>query len=204
MELDTSSRDSAEIGDREGAWSALICRIAAGDQAAMAELFDGTSGFVYALILRILKDPEDAAEVAHDVYVQVWRTAPRFDPSRGKPSTWILTVARTRAIDRLRAGRSRGRGLQEELDVAAHLPSPDPAPDADWETRERRDRVRRAMADLPSEQRDVLLVAYWEGLSQSEIAERLGLPLGTVKTRARLGMIKLRDALEARGATGRT
>lgn len=171
----------------------LIGRAAAGDQQAVSELYDATSRMVYGLVLRVLGDEAAAEEVLLDVYMQVWRQAASYDATRGAPLAWLATIARSRAIDRLRAGRQewqRARSLEtvsqqstgESLEEAAYMT-------------ELRGIVRGALGALSAEQREALELAYYGGLSHSEIAERLGQPLGTVKTRIRLGMMKLRDLL---------
>ncbi len=129
-----------------------------------------------------------------DVYTQVWRQAHTYDQTRGAPGAWLMTLARTRAIDRFRAGAVE-HGRLESLDVVEFLISNDETPEQDVEGRERRRYVRQALAILSEEQRQAIALAYFYGLSQSEIAEKLELPLGTVKTRIRLGMMKLREAL---------
>ncbi len=179
---------------QEREWSRLIARTAQGDQSALAALYDRTSPHVYGLVFRILGNPETAEEVTLDVYTQVWRQATNFDESRGTPGGWLMTIARTRAIDRFRAGAME-RGKIDTLDAASFFPSQDPAPDQELEDQERQRLVRDALNSLSPDQREAIALGYFYGLSQSEIADKLGLPLGTVKTRMRLGMIKLRDAL---------
>lgn len=184
--------NAIRVEERE--WRQLITRTAEGDQAALATLYDRTSPQVYGLVFRILGDRETAEEVTLDVYTQVWRQAHTFDDSRGTPGGWLMTLARTRAIDRFRAGLAE-RGKIEALDVASFFASEDPTPDQELEGQERRKLVRKALDALSSDQRQAIALAYFYGLSQTEIAEKLGLPLGTIKTRMRLGMIKLRETL---------
>jgi RNA polymerase sigma-70 factor (ECF subfamily) len=167
------------------------------DPAALERLYRQHGGLVHGLALRILQDGAEAEEVTQDVFLYVWQHAERFDPARGSLASWLVTLARSRGIDRLRSRGSRERrreGLKREVDadLAAHEPA-DPLQHA--LAAERRTRVRRALALLPPEQRSALEIAYFEGLSHSEIAARLQAPLGTVKTRIRQGMIRLRDAL---------
>ena len=180
--------------------AALIGRAAAGDQLAVSELYDATNRMVYGLVLRILGDEGAAEEVMLDVYMQVWRQAGAYDAGRGSPLAWLATIARSRAIDRLRAGRQewqRARSLEtvsqqstgENLEEAAYVT-------------ELREVVRGALGTLSAEQREALELAYYGGLSHSEIAERLGQPLGTIKTRIRLGMMKLRALLKPEYARG--
>jgi RNA polymerase sigma-70 factor (ECF subfamily) len=163
---------------------ALIGRIAAGQQDALGEFYDRYAGLVNGLALRILRDPSDAEDVVQEVFVQAWRQADRFDPARGTPEAWLCTLARTRALDKLRRRVSR----REEPAEAA--PGTTAAP-RNVEVLA----VRKALEDLSANQRRALELAYYEGLTQSEIAERLGEPLGTIKTRIRTAMMRLREAL---------
>jgi RNA polymerase sigma-70 factor, ECF subfamily len=167
--------------DRAGA---LLERIAAGDQAALGELYDIFAPLVNGLALRIVRDTADAEDVVQEVFVQIWRQAARYDAARGTPEAWLCTMARTRALDRLRRRASR----REETEDQAPPPT-------DVPRNEERLAVREALQVLSPDQRRALELAYYEGLTQTEIAARLGEPLGTVKTRIRSAMIRLRDAL---------
>jgi RNA polymerase sigma-70 factor (ECF subfamily) len=171
----------------------LIMRVAAGDQLAMTSLYDASSRVLYGLLLRLLNQHALAEEVLLDVYMQVWRQAGSYDDVRGSPMAWMLTIARSRAIDRLRSGR------QELLLRESFEESDNARSEIDVEETvaiaEMQQRVREALATLPAEQREVIELAYYGGLSHSEIALELEEPLGTVKTRIRLGMMKLRDIL---------
>ncbi|TKB94938.1 MAG: sigma-70 family RNA polymerase sigma factor [Nitrospira sp.] len=178
----------------EQEWGLLIAQTALGDQASLATLYDRTSPQVYGLVLKILDNREAAEEVTLDVYTQVWRQAHTYDETRGSPGGWLMTLARTRAIDRYRAG-SAERGRIESLDGVELFVSEGETPDQDLEGQERRRYVEQALALLTEEQRKVIALAYFYGLSQSEISDKLNVPLGTVKTRMRLGMIKLRETL---------
>ncbi len=178
----------------EQEWAGLIARTAQGDQAALASLYDGASAYVYGLVLKILGDPHHAEEVTLDVFTQVWRQAHTYDVDRGAPGSWLLTLARSRAIDRLRAGMAE-RASQVSLETVDALPDHADDPEQASVGAQRQRLVRQALAGLASEQREAITLAYFSGLSQSEIAAKLGLPLGTVKTRIRLGMIKMRDLL---------
>lgn len=171
----------------------LISRIADEDQQAMSTLYDTTNRLVYGLLLRILSDPATAEEVLLDVYTQVWRQASRFDGTRGGPMAWITTIARSRAIDRL---RSEKQSLQREesLETASQQATSENVED-DATNSELRTIIRKAMEDLTPEQREVIELAYYGGMSQSEIALKLNQPLGTVKTRTRIGMMRLRETL---------
>jgi RNA polymerase sigma-70 factor (ECF subfamily) len=188
-------RDQAENRLRNERLTALVARVSAGEDAGLGELYDATNRLIYSLVLRIVSDAATADEVTLDVYKQVWRQASRYDASRGGPLAWLTTIARSRALDRLRADRQEL--LREEpLETAfQHAASDDVEGDA--AAAETRAIVQRALSELSPEQRRVLELAYYGGLSQSEIAAKLNQPLGTVKTRTRLGMIKLRDLLQS-------
>jgi RNA polymerase sigma-70 factor (ECF subfamily) len=178
----------------EQEWGQLIAQTAQGDQAALATIYDRTSPQVYGLALKILGNRETAEEVTLDVYTQVWRQAHNYDETRGTPGSWLMTLARTRAIDRYRAEAAE-RGRIESLDTVEFFASDGETPEEDLAGQERRRYVQQALKMLTAEQRQAIALAYFYGLSQSEIADKLKLPLGTVKTRMRLGMIKLREAL---------
>jgi RNA polymerase sigma-70 factor, ECF subfamily len=175
-------------------WGELIARTAQGDHAALALLYDRTSPWVYGMAMKILGDCGAAEEVTLEVYTQIWRQASLYDAQRGTPAGWLTTLARTRAIDRFRADYLE-KGRRTPLDTAADLPSNDNDPEQDTMGRERRRVVQAALALLPPEQREAIALAYFWGLSHSEIAEQVHAPLGTVKTRIRLGMVKLREHL---------
>lgn len=183
----------ADVRDQD--WAALIERMASGDQYALSAFYDGTSRLVYGLVLRILRDAGQAEEVLLDVYMQVWRQAAKYDRNRGKTLAWLLTIARSRAIDRLRSSRQEEL-RKESLDASDHSDVLTTGFQDPMIEPERQRIVRAALDSLPPEQRDVIEMAYYLGLSHSEIAARLGQPLGTVKTRTRLGMTKLREQLK--------
>jgi RNA polymerase sigma-70 factor (ECF subfamily) len=180
--------------------SALVAQAAGGDERALGELYDRYGGMAYSLACAIVREPADAEEVVADAFAQVWRSAAGFDPARGSVAAWIATIARTRALDLVRSRKRRARVLEEAavvtdegetLVLAPTLESPDRGAEAT----ETSAIVRRSLAELPPLQRRVIELAYFGGLSQSEIAAQLAEPLGTVKTRMRAGMEKLRQAL---------
>ncbi len=176
-----------------GVW---LTDAARGDERALGALYDATSRRVYGLALQILRDPALAEEATLDVFTQVWRRAGGYDATRGTPLAYLLTLARTRAIDLLRA-RSRRAAREDELPAEFAVADPGPDPFAERHDAERADMVRRAVSALPTEQRRAIEAAYFGGLSHSEAAAALGAPLGTVKTRIRDGLTSLRRALNA-------
>lgn len=174
-----------------GSWNEYIRRIAEGDADAMAALHAESSRLVRLLTLRILRDAADAEEVAADTFLQVWRTARRFDHQRGSAQTWLAMIARTRAIDRLRSRRQAAFEGLDHADPAVSGGSPERVLDRARQARE----LRRALEALPRMQREVVDLAFFEELSHTEIAGRTGQPLGTVKTRIRRGLRTLRETL---------
>ena len=189
-----SPQDSRETRGRDQDWAALIKRVADGDQSALTELYDSTNRLVFGLVLRVVGDRATAEEVVLDVYTQVWRQAATYDTNRGAPLAWIMTIARTRGIDRLRSGKHEFLN-KEPLESIGEARSATASPEENTVISERRIMVRSALDLLSAEQREVIELAYYSGLSHSEIALKLNQPLGTVKTRTRLGMMKLRDTL---------
>jgi RNA polymerase sigma-70 factor (ECF subfamily) len=186
--------DTVEVSERDQDMVSLVRRVATGDQSALAALYDATNRLIYSLVLRVLGDMSSAEEVLIDVYTQVWRQAASYDANRGAPLAWMATIARSRAIDRLRSGWQDQR-RKEPLDVLGDTPTNAASPEESAAISERQKLVREALNLLTFEQRQVIELAYYSGLSHSEIAEKLNQPLGTVKTRTRLGLMKLREAL---------
>lgn len=177
-------------GDLEG----LIVRIAAGDEDALGGLYDAAAPTLRGVAFAVLHDRQDAEDVASEALLRVWRRAESYDPSRGRALPWLATIARRIAIDRLRARRSAGSTTSlEDSAWDAAWDGPDPAAAAC--AGDDRIRVRAALRELPKEERAALAAAYFGGLSQTEIADRFGWPLGTVKSRMRNGMIRMRTAL---------
>jgi RNA polymerase sigma-70 factor, ECF subfamily len=168
--------------------------MARGDHPALAKAYDLMGPVVFSLAVRMLRDRPAAEDVTQDIFVQIWRQAGNYDTSRGSPEAWIMMIARTRILDRLRS-RSSGIILKP---VGDNLPD---APDAeDWPddlaiTREDAVNVRKALAELPADQKHAIELAFFDGLTHVEISEKLSVPLGTIKTRIRLGLIKIRDSL---------
>jgi RNA polymerase sigma-70 factor, ECF subfamily len=179
----------AEISD-----GGLLTRIVARDPEALAALYDRHRGVVMAFALRVLRDRAEAEEAVVDVFHQVWRQAETFDAARGTVAAWITTLCRSRAIDRLRR-RQRRETVEAADDRLTAIPSAEPRPDERAENSLRRRRIVKALSGLSAGQREAIELAYYGGLSHSEIATRLGEPLGTVKTRIRQGMMALRESL---------
>ncbi|MBG6057151.1 RNA polymerase sigma-70 factor (ECF subfamily) [Cryobacterium sp. MP_M3] len=171
----------------------LLGRVAQGDEAAFGDLYDQMAPRVLGLVKRLLVDHAQSEEVTQEIFLEIWQSASRYEAARGGASTWILTMAHRRAVDRIRssqAGRDRDtkigiRDLAVEYDNVSET----------VETRIEHERVEKAMSRLTELQRQAISLAYYGGLSHSEVAERLHIPLGTVKTRLRDGMIRLRDEL---------
>ena len=172
---------------------ALLHRVARGDQAAFGDLYDLAAPRVFGMVLRLVIDRAQSEEVTQEVFLEIWQSASRFDPNKGKAMTWVLTMARRRAIDRIRssqAARDRDtrigvRDFQAEYDDVAESA----------ELRIEGKKVDAAMRELSDSQRQVISLAYYGGQSHSEIARELGVPIGTVKTRLRDGMIRLRTVM---------
>lgn len=187
--------ESVKLSDVE-----LLHAVARGDEAALARLYDAYRVILFGLLVRILNSREEAEDILQEVFVQVWRRAKDFDEQRGRPFTWLVTLARSRAIDRLRLLGARQRlatGAAQEQEQTDNVS--DALTDA--VRAEQQAVVRRALAELPEEQRHTLVLAYFDGLTQSEIATKLNAPLGTVKTRMRSGMAKLRARLGSQGVS---
>jgi RNA polymerase sigma-70 factor (ECF subfamily) len=169
----------------------LAARIVAGDPSALRSAYEAYAGRALALSLRIVRSQAEAEDVVQDTFLEVWRRASEFDGARGELSSWIMAMARSRAIDRVRRARVRAR--------YAATPQPEPSvPTPDEQASQQQDgaKVRGVLDTLPPEQRSALELAYFDGLTQQQIAERTGLPLGTVKTRLRLALEKLSAQLE--------
>ncbi len=176
----------------------LMQRVVGRDAEAFARLYDRHADLIYSVALRVLADPALAQDAAQDVFLRLWRTPTAYDPARGRFVSWLVSVARNRAVDEV---RMRGRRRLREMGENASLDDPPDAraedPQLAVQVQADRLAVRRALALLPDEQRTAIELAYFSGLTQQEIAERLGQPLGTIKTRTRLAMRKLRAALSA-------
>jgi RNA polymerase sigma-70 factor (ECF subfamily) len=169
--------------------------MARGEESALAELYLSTSGLVYGLVLRIVRDPATAEEVTLEVYLQAWRTAKSYQTGRGSVTAWLAIVARSRALDWRRSRQARGLRGSENIDELPEIADAAPSPEWTMVTSAQSHAVRRALNALPPEQRTAIGLGFYSGMSHAEIAEHLGLPLGTVKSRIRMGMSKLRELL---------
>ncbi|CAN5685099.1 sigma-70 family RNA polymerase sigma factor [soil metagenome] len=176
---------------------ALVQQMAGGDESALAVLYDRWAERIHSLVYVMLREADDAEDVVEETFWQAWRTADRHAPSRGSVSTWLLMIARSRALDRLRVrGRSREDAAGEFSDpVQLESASGADSPLLQAEQAEHREFITQALGELPVEQRQVVEMSFFDGLSHSQIAARTGEPLGTVKTRIRLAMRKLREQL---------
>jgi len=181
-------RQHAHLSDE-----ALVALVARGDEDALAELYDRIGRIAYGLALRVLRDDRLAEDAVQDGFLAAWRTAAAFRPERAKASTWVLTLVHRRAVDLVRREeRRRAEPLAEEASVAE---AAEPTEEAAW-LRFERERVQAALGQLPDTQREALELAYYGGFSQSELAERLGVPLGTIKSRMFAGLARLRELLD--------
>jgi len=180
------NRELAHLSDE-----ALVALAARSEQSALAELYDRFGRPAYGLAFRIVRDEALAEDAVQDAFLTLWRTAARFVPERGKASTWILTLVHRRAVDLVR------REERRRTDVLEHAPEPaskETVDEAAW-LRLQRERVQEALRKLPDQQREAIELAYYGGFTQSELADRLGQPLGTIKSRMFLGLGRLRELL---------
>jgi len=185
-----------KLGDAAAAEAdrAAVSRMARGDRDALADVYDRHARLLYSLALRIVRQAADAEDVLQEVFAQVWRQASRYDVGRGTVIGWLVTLTRSRALDRLRRGRVRPQAAADET-LAREVPDSSPGVDLALVSEEQAAAVRAALEALPENQRVPLELAYYEGLSQSEIATKLDVPLGTIKTRMRQALVRLRDAV---------
>ena len=191
-------RATSRTRDGEPLLVDVIRRVAGADQGALGELYDATSPTVFGLVRRIVGDASVAEEVTIDVYTQVWRLASAYSEEKGSPVTWLIMLARSRAIDHLRSRTRRVKEQELPIEVAFDHSHSDPDPETAAISGNRQQIVREILADLEPEQVAMLQLAFFEGLSHGEIAAKTGIPLGTVKTRIRTGMMRMRELLEVR------
>ncbi|WP_406289172.1 sigma-70 family RNA polymerase sigma factor [Streptomyces sp. NBC_00209] len=171
----------------------LMGQVARGDQDAFAQVYDAVSGPVLGLVRNVLRDPAQSEEVAQEVLVEVWRTASRFQAARGSAMNWVLTLAHRRAVDRVRSAQASA-AREHKAALLDRTPAFDEVTEQ-VETRLEREQVRRCMRTLSELQRESVTLAYYRGLTYREVAELLAVPLGTIKTRLRDGLIRMRDCL---------
>jgi RNA polymerase sigma-70 factor (ECF subfamily) len=182
-----SRREHAHLSDE-----ALVALVARSDENALAELYDRHGRVAFGLALRVLRDRNLAEDAVQEAFLAVWRTAGSFVPERAKASTWILMLVHRRAVD---AVRREARRPTDPLENAPEAMTDDSAAEDAWRSLERT-RVREALAQLPDPQREAIELAFYAGFTQSELSERLGVPLGTIKSRVFTGLARLRDLLE--------
>ena len=190
-----TARRAADPGHND-ALHAVFDRVRQGDEDAFAELYDMTSARVHGLVLSVLRAPDLAAEVTQEVYVEIWRQAARWSPEKGSLRAWMHTIAHRRAVDRVRSTQK-----ESERDEKWAGTSRESGPDHTWEGVEQRldvEGVRSALEELTAVQKEAVSLAYYGGYSHREVADMLGLPLGTVKTRIRDGLLGLRNMMGAR------
>ena len=173
----------------------LVAGMARGEQESLARLYDETSSLINGLLLRILEYPQDAEEALLDVYMKAWKNAATYTSERGSVQSWLVIMARSIAIDRIRHKRAQPRTAVFESEAASEFISGEPSPEDHTEDSERRRMVREVMVELPPEQGEALELAFFAGLTHSELAEQLGQPLGTIKSRIRMALLRLRNLL---------
>ncbi|MCS5732686.1 sigma-70 family RNA polymerase sigma factor [Herbiconiux daphne] len=194
LELVTTDRGpDTESAEAAVTFESLLELISRGDQEAFSELYDRTAPRVLGLVKRVLVDHAQSEEVAQEVFLEIWKTASKFESHRGSAMSWILTMSHRRAVDRVRSSQA-GHDRDERIGLRDIEPEYDQVSES-VEIRIEHERVKRAMAQLTELQREAISLAYYGGYSHSEIAGILSIPVGTVKTRLRDGMIRLRDEL---------
>jgi RNA polymerase sigma-70 factor (ECF subfamily) len=196
----SAEASSGKVSPHEDRWRSYVEGMCTGDSESLARLYDETSGLVYGFALRVLNNRADAEEVVLDVYQQVWNSSRGFDPRRGTVRAWLTTLTRSRSIDRLRATGTREK-RETPIEAGWEAASVQPVPEAESILRQERTLVRQALSVLTADEREAIELAFFRGLTHVEVAEALGAPLGTIKTRIRGGLRKLRDSLAAAGVT---
>ncbi len=188
-----SGAHSAAARQVESSLEDLLAASARGNEQSFARLYDLTSARVYGMVLRVVRDPAQSAEVTQDIYLEVWRQSARFDAAKGAVLPWLLMIAHRRAVDRVRAAQSTA--VRDDRYAVLHEERPFDSVSEQVQTNLEAQRVRKVLGDLTPAQREAVSLAYFGGYTHSEVAELLKVPLGTVKTRIRDGLIRMRDAL---------
>ena len=191
-------RMSGPVSMEEESEANLLRRISGGDARAFDALYSRWSPMLYGLLCKILDDPREAEDALQEGFLHVWRKAATYDVLRSSPTTWAYMIFRNKAIDRLRARDRRGRGVERITEAEPDSAPTVADPGEDAEHRERREAVKAALETIPADQREAVSLAFFSGLTQTEIADQLGAPLGTVKARIRRGLLKLGDALKGK------
>ncbi len=190
-----------QSADPEGRLDAdLLLRTAAGDEAAFGQLYDRFAPGLYSVVLRMVRDEREAEDILQDGFSHIWRRASTYDPARSGAFTWAVMVLRNKAIDRLRVRMRIERTLEKATAEFRHFPDADDAAALEPQMREQRALVRKALTQIPDEQREAVQLAFFTGLTHEEIAGQLNAPLGTVKARIRRGLLRLRDFLKEEAA----
>ncbi|WP_291043819.1 sigma-70 family RNA polymerase sigma factor [Herbiconiux sp.] len=191
--LVTADRGPIDVPEPETPLEELLHAVSTGDQSSFSELYDRTAPRVLGLVKRVLVDHAQSEEVTQEIFLEIWRTATKFESARGSAMSWILTMTHRRAVDRVRSSQS-GHDRDERIGLRDIEPAFDHVSES-VEIRIEHERVKRAMAQLTELQRQAISLAYYGGYSHTEVAGLLGIPVGTVKTRLRDGMIRLRDEM---------
>lgn len=184
---------TAEAGEARKRLSEALARAGLGSQAALSEIYEATSAKLFGICLRILRDRAEAEDALQDIYLNVWRKAGSFDPQRASPITWLAALARNRAIDRLRSAGSR---RSDPVELAAHVADPSPDAAATLEAEETGSRLHHCIDQLETNRADAIRTAFFGGATYIELADRSGVPLGTMKSWIRRGLLQLKECLE--------
>ena len=195
---DGPARMSREMSSEEPPEAALLRQVSGGDAEAFDELYTRWSPMLYGLLCKILEDPREAEDALQEGFLHIWRKAGSYDARRSSPTTWAYMIFRNKAIDRLRARERRGKGMERIAEEEPTMAPPVTDPGEDAENQERREAVKEALESIPADQREAVSLAFFSGLTQTEIAEKLGAPLGTIKARIRRGLLRLGDALKGK------